>query len=138
MSLGILARKVNGLVVFQWMNIFADKNWEGLQYFAMNYNSCIPIFLNPHFNKCLTAFKHTKNRGFFFISNRNLPRPVVATFKNCSWYRMLYIRGIRTNAKMRLLTKIDLNEMHLVNLCKKICQKLEILGSGDLQIPCYF
>ena len=29
------------------------------------------------------------------------------------------IRGIRTDAKHRSLTKIDLNVMHLVNLCKK-------------------
>ena len=43
------------------------------------------------------------------------------------------IRGIRTIAKFRLLTKIDFNVMHLINLSKKIWQKLQIRGSLGLQ-----
>ena len=43
------------------------------------------------------------------------------------------IRGIRTIAKFRLLTKIDFNVMHLINLSKKIWQKLQIRGSRGLQ-----
>ena len=48
---------------------------------------------------------------------------------------MIYIciRGIQTDAKLRSLTRIDLNVMHLVNLCKNFCQKMQIRGSGDLQ-----
>ena len=49
------------------------------------------------------------------------------------WNVMLCIRGIRTITKLRLLTKIDFNIMHLVSLCKKIWQKLQIRGSRDLQ-----
>ena len=41
--------------------------------------------------------------------------------------------GIRTIAKFRLLTKIDFNVMHLINLSKKIWQKLQIRGSRGLQ-----
>ena len=41
-------------------------------------------------------------------------------------------RVIRTYTKFRLLTKIGLNVMHLVNLCKKIDQKLQIRGSSNL------
>ena len=42
-------------------------------------------------------------------------------------------RGIQTNAKLRSLTKIDLNVMRLVNLTKVFCQKLQIRDSSDLQ-----
>ena len=45
----------------------------------------------------------------------------------------LVSRGIRTITKLRLLTKIDFNIMHLVSLCKEIWQKLQIRGSRDLQ-----
>ena len=46
---------------------------------------------------------------------------------------LILIRGIRTIAKFRLLTKIDFNVMHLINLSKKIWQKLQIRGSRGLQ-----
>ena len=46
---------------------------------------------------------------------------------------LLFLRGIRTIPKFRLLTKIDFNVMHLINLSKKIWQKLQIRGSRGLQ-----
>ena len=47
--------------------------------------------------------------------------------------KWIFIRGIRTITKLRLLTKIDFNLMHLVSLCKFFWQKLQIRGSRDLQ-----
>ena len=44
----------------------------------------------------------------------------------------LFSRGICTIAKFRLLTKIDFNVMHLIDLCKFFWQKLQIRGSSDL------
>ena len=57
-------------------------------------------------------------------------------FKNIGKYILhlpICTRGIRTIAKFRLLTKIDFNVMHLINLSKKIWQKLQIRGSRGLQ-----
>ena len=42
-------------------------------------------------------------------------------------------RGIQTIAKFRLLTKIDFNVMHLINLSKFFLQKLQIRDSRGLQ-----
>ena len=40
--------------------------------------------------------------------------------------------GIRTDIKHRLLTKIDFNVMHLVNMCKKNWRKLQIQSEFGL------
>ena len=59
---------------------------------------------------------------------------IEACVKNrCVFLNHLSNRGIRTIAKFRLLTKIDFNVMHLINLSKKIWQKLQIRGSHGLQ-----
>ena len=48
-------------------------------------------------------------------------------------HQRIKIRAFRTDTKLRLLTKIDFNVMHLVSLCKFFWQKLQIRGSRDLQ-----
>ena len=52
--------------------------------------------------------------------------------KSISTIERICPRGIRTIAKFRLLTKIDFNEMHLIDLCKIFWQNLQIRGSSDL------
>ena len=44
----------------------------------------------------------------------------------------IFYRAFRTDSKLRLLTKIVFNVLHLESLCKKIWQKLQIRGSSDL------
>ena len=53
--------------------------------------------------------------------------------KMLTFCNVIIIRAFRTDTKLRLLTKIDFNVMHLVSLCKFFWQKLQIRGSRDLQ-----
>ena len=75
----------------------------------------------------------SKERPLFEPSPRRIeegknPTNLVYTLKylenNVIFRPRLCTRGIRTDTKFRLLTKIDLNVMHLINLCKFFCQKL--------------
>ena len=56
---------------------------------------------------CLDKFENNQTR-------------TCTTFFRTSKLAEVYFRGIRTDAKIRLLTKIDFNVMHLVNQRKKI------------------
>ena len=72
---------------------------------------------------------HCKNNQVETVIMESMPSFVGWTNKKVC----MYTRGIRTIAKFRLLTKIDFNVMHLINLSKKIWQKLQIRGSRGLQ-----
>ena len=55
-----------------------------------------------------------------------------------AWQTGVNSRGIRTDAKLRSVPKIQFNVMHLVNLCKKFVQKLQFRGFGYHQISSYY
>ena len=55
-------------------------------------------------------------------------------FSRLDKINVITYRGIRTVAKFRSLTKIVLIVMHLVNLCKKNYQKMQIGGSSQRPI----
>ena len=67
--------------------------------------------------------------GFTLAKN-----PRIRPTKAFTFYRQC-IRVIRTITKLRLLTKIDFNLMHLVSLCKK---KLAKIANWWLMPPSIF
>ena len=72
---------------------------------------------------CRIRKKEVRNNGF---QGENEYLKILCGIKMVCLGSRGSITAIRTDAKLRSLTKIDLNVMHLVNLYKYFCQKLQI------------